>query len=158
MSNISDFVQIAQQRAHVYKKCSPEQALVYVCEDLTDENIGSLSLNSLSASQWIEKVCEQEDIDTPEVHVLPGRTHIRGSSLLENNSICLYGNTAHASTLIHEIAHLMSDGHSHGILFRDEMVRLSRAHISIDYAAMLHALYMGCQLQVSPWEASAIRR
>lgn len=158
MNYISDFVHIAQQRANVYKKCSDEQALVYACEDIADEHVGSLSLRSLRAAKWIETVCEKEDIDTPEVHVLPRQHQLRASSLLENNSICIFGTTTHVSTLIHEVAHLMSDGHSHGILFRDEMVRLSRAHISIDYAAMLHALYGGCQLPVSPWEASAGRR
>ena len=158
MSPLQDFVLSAQKRALNYAQCSPEQASVYACEDIVDEHIGSPIIESIHAHTWLENVCEREDIDLPHVHIHQSRQHFRASSLQDNNTIHLYGDTTHISTLLHEVAHLMSDGHSHGALFRDEMIRLSRAHISVEYAAMLHGLYSECGLSVSPWTASTRRR
>jgi hypothetical protein len=68
------------------------------------------------------------------------------------------GKTTTTATVLHEIAHISVGVDSHGVLFRDELIRLARAHISIDYAALLHGVFSTAGLEMSPWAASASQR
>ena len=61
-------------------------------------------------------------------------------------------------TILHEIAHVSIGVESHDIMFRDELIRLTRAHISVEYAALLHGVFTGVGLAMSPWPASTARR
>jgi hypothetical protein len=60
--------------------------------------------------------------------------------------------------LLHEISHVAGSAHQHDQQFRDRLIQLSRSHISVQYAAMLHALYAGVGLSVGPWTSSIRQR
>lgn len=158
MTSLHDYADAARHKTLAYEKCSAEQALVYACEDIVEEAIGSQHVPSHEAHSWLEHVCEIEDVDPPRIEIHRESSSFQASSSVDQNALCLRGKTTTRATLLHELAHLMSDGHSHGVLFRDELVRLSRAHLSVEFAALLHGVYQACGLEVSPWPASAQRR
>ena len=136
---------------------SAEQATVYECEDRTESEIGSRGFDSRKVDEWIETVCHAEDLDVPTVSVVRASRTLLASAHAESNSICIRGRRVTAGTLLHEIAHLSCGGDSHGVLFRDELVRLGRAHISLQWADHLHRGFVSAGLEMSPWPASARR-
>ena len=141
-----------------YPGCSPEQALVYSCEDIVDREIGSQVVPSQTVQQWVINVCMAEDLDPPHIFVQRATPRTLASASPETNTICIRGrNTTHA-TLLHEISHVAATAHEHNQHFRDHFIRLSRSHISVQYAAMLHALYVGVGLSVSPFTSSIRQR
>jgi len=155
---LNTFVQVAVARANDYQKCSPEQALTYACEDIVDNELGSRNFTSRHIEQWLQHVCTREDIDTPQIVVGRAARSSLASADIESNTICFRGKVTTAATALHEIAHVIVGADSHGVLFRDELVRLARAHISVDYAALLYGVYQGVGLVMSPWPASASQR
>ena len=158
MSTLNTFVQIAIARASEYQKCSTEQALTYACEDIVDNELGSRNFASHHIEQWLQHVCTREDIDTPRVVVGRATGTSLASADIESHTICLRGKVITAATALHEVAHVIIGADSHGVLFRDELVRLARAHISVEYAALLYGVYQGVGLEMSPWPASAAQR
>ena len=148
MSSLHTFVQVAIARASEYQKCSEEQALTYACEDIVDNDI----------EQWLQHVCTREDIDTPHIVVGRAASTSLASADIDSHTICLRGKITTAATALHEVAHVIVGADSHGVLFRDELVRLARAHISVEYAALLYGVYQGVGLEMSPWPASASQR
>lgn len=158
MSNLEEYVQSAQLQAEIYVRCTPEQALTYACEDIVERQLGTRTMESRNTVAWVEQVCQREDLDTP--HIIVGRStkSTLASASLDENAICIRGKNTTTATLLHEIAHISVGIDGHGVLFRDELVRLTRAHISVECAALLHALYTGVGLAMSPWPASASRR
>ena len=158
MSALTTFVQVALARANEYSKCSPEQALTYSCEDIVDNELGSRNFSSHHIEQWLQHVCTREDIDIPHVVVGRASRSSLASADIDSHTICLRGKATTAATALHEVAHVIVGIESHGVLFRDELVRLARAHISVEYAAMLYGVYKGVGLEMSPWPASASQR
>ena len=158
MNSLDTFIQAAVTRAKEYRKCSPEQALTYACEDIAENELGSRNFASQHIEQWMQHVCIREDIDLPQIIVGRATRSSLGSADIESHTICLRGKKTTAATALHEVAHIIVGADSHGVLFRDELIRLARAHISVDYAALLHGVYQGVGLEMSPWPASASRR
>ena len=158
MNALNTFVQVAVARASEYQKCSAEQALTYACEDIVDNELGSRNFSSDHIEQWLQHVCTREDIDTPHVVVGRATKTSLASADIDSHTICLRGKATTAATALHEVAHVIVGIESHGVLFRDELVRLARAHISVEYAAMLYGVYKGVGLEMSPWPASASQR
>lgn len=158
MNSLDTFAQVAIARANEYEKCSPEQALTYACEDIVDNELGSRNFSSHHIEQWLQHVCTREDTDVPQVVVGRAARTSLASVDIDSNTICLRGKVTSAATALHEVAHVIVGADSHGVLFRDELVRLARAHISVEYAALLHGVYEGVGLEMSPWPASASRR
>ena len=158
MSTLTTFVQVALARANEYSKCSPEQALTYACEDIVDNELGSRNFSSHHIEQWLQHVCTREDIDMPHVVVGRASRSSLASADIDSHTICLRGKATTAATALHEVAHVIVGIESHGVLFRDELVRLARAHISVEYAALLYGVYQGVGLEMSPWPASASQR
>ena len=103
-------------------------------------------------------MCTREDIDLPQIVVGRATRTSLASADIESHTICLRGKATTAATALHEVAHVIVGIDSHGVLFRDELVRLARAHISVEYAAMLYGVYKGVGLEMSPWPASASQR
>ena len=136
---------------------SVEQAAVYECEDRTEMEVGSRVFDSRSVDEWIHRVCHAEDLDIPTVSVSRASRTLVASAHAESNSICFRGRSVTAGTVLHEIAHLSCGGDGHGILFRDELVRLARAHISLQWADHLYRGFIAAGLEMSPWPASAHR-
>lgn len=158
MTDITALVARALRRGGDYPRCAPEQALVYACEDIVEIEIGSRVIASGQVGQWIERVCEREDMDPPAILVGRLSRVTLASALPDDHSICLRGTQTTVGTVLHELAHLAVGADSHGILWRDEFTRMTRAHISVSYAGLLHSLYAGVGLEVSPWPSSAARR
>lgn len=158
MSDLATLLRQVQQRSSEYTGCSPEQALTYACEDIVETEYGSRELSSDEYTQWLQAVCDREDLDLPAVQVTRSSRGIAASASLELHSICVRGRHTTTATLLHEVAHLSCGAQSHGILFRDEFVRLVRFHISVSYAALLHTLFTATGLEMSPWQASTSRR
>ena len=158
MNALNTFIQVAVARANEYQKCSPEQALTYACEDIVDTERGSRTFSSHHIEQWLQHVCTREDIDMPQVVVGRATRTSLASVDIDSHTICLRGKVTTAATALHEVAHVIVGADSHGVLFRDELVRLARAHISVEYAALLYGVYQGVGLEMSPWPASASQR
>lgn len=158
MNDISALVSRVLECRHDYPHCGPEQALAYACEDIVDAEVGSRSIASREVSEWIERVCEKQDLDPPEILVSRLSRTSLASAVPDDHSICLRGKETTVATVLHELAHLAVGADSHGVLWRDEFTRLTRAHISVSYAGLLHSLYAGVGLEVSPWQSSAARR
>jgi hypothetical protein len=154
MTDIDVFVQQVHDRVLVYPKCSYEQGLVYACEDVVDITLGSPVVDSQVAQGFVDSVCHREDIDPPQI--LRGRSQkARATADLDSWTICVQERNTTTSVLLHEIAHLSVGVDSHGVLFRDELVRLLRAHASVEHAALLHSLFLRLSLDIGPWGASA---
>lgn len=158
MSSLHTFVQVAVARANEYQKCSEEQALTYACEDIVDNELGSRNFASHHIEQWLQHVFTREDIDVPQIVIGRATQTSLASADIESHTICFRGKITTAATALHEVAHVIVGIDSHGVLFRDELVRLSRAHISVEYAALLYGVYQGVGLEMSPWPASASQR
>jgi hypothetical protein len=154
MTDIDVFVQQVHDRVLVYPKCSYEQGLVYACEDVVDITLGSPVVDPQVAQGFVDSVCHREDIDPPQI--LRGRSQkVRATADLDSWTICVQERNTTTSVLLHEIAHLSVGVDSHGVLFRDELVRLMRAHASVEHAALLHSLFLRLSLDIGPWGASA---
>lgn len=158
MSDVAALVEAAQRRAHEYSQCSAEQALTYACEDIVESEFGSRDVPSDEAENWLTQVCDREDIDVPALHIARASSATAASASLEVHTICIRGRRTSAAILLHEVAHLSCGVDSHGVMFRDEFVRLARFHISVSYAALLHTLFSAVGLEMSPWQASSARR
>ena len=148
----------AFDRAETYVGCSEEQALTYACEEIIERELGVRIMVSKELNMWIDKICQREDIDTPNLIIArTAKSHV-ASAHIEENRICIRGKNTTAATVLHELAHISVGIDGHGVLFRDELVRLCRAHISVEFASMLHGLYAATGLEMSPWPASATQR
>lgn len=158
MTQLDQFVSFARERVVAYPRCSHEQAGVYACEDVVENELGSRLMASSEIDTWLIEVCAREDIDVPNIVIARASAKSLASADTETHTICIRGKSTTVATVLHEIAHVIVGIDSHGILFRDEMVRLCRFHVSVDYAAMLHNVYLGIGLPMSPWPASASRR
>ena len=158
MSDLALLIQHARDRSSEYTGCSTEQALTYACEDIVEAEYGSREITSDEYTQWMQSVCDREDLDLPAVQVTRTSRTIAASASLESHSICVRGRRTTTATLLHEVAHLACGAQTHGVLFRDEFVRLVRFHISVSYAALLHTLFSSVGLEMSPWQASTSRR
>lgn len=158
MTQLDQFVSLAREAAKAYPRCSREQASVYACEEIVEHELGSRLIASSELDNWLVEVCSREDIDAPNILITRASKRSLASADTDTNTICIRGKNTTVATVLHEIAHVIVGIDSHGVLFRDELVRLCRFHISVDYAAMLHNVYNGIGLPMSPWPASASRR
>ena len=158
MTHLDQFVSLALEGVGTYPRCTHEQARVYACEDVVESELGSRLMASSEIDKWLIEVCAREDIDAPNLVIARASSKSLASADTETHTICIRGKNTTVATVLHEIAHVIVGVDSHGVLFRDELVRLCRFHISVDYAAMLHNIYLGIGLPMSPWPASASRR
>lgn len=149
-------VDAVRARASWYPGCTEEQALTYACEDVLESTLPTRTLDAGDVAHAVDAICQAEDLDTPALSTRRGRRVI-ASADLDTHTLCLARDDVTMATVLHEIAHLACAVDTHGVLFRDEFVRLCRAHIGVDHAALLHSLYGGCGLEVSPWAASGRR-
>lgn len=154
MTDIQHLIAQARDDARLLTKATPEQALTYSCEQLADVVLNVRIMPAEDIQPWMEKICHAEDIDVPQLMFSRKRPTSLGASHLDDHALCLFGREIRQSTVLHELAHLSTKAEGHGVLFRTELIRLTRAHLSIDYAALLHSLFVGCGLESNPWGAS----
>ena len=157
MTDINVLISQAREAAGEYPRASEEQALTYSCEHLADDVLGIRIMSQKEIQPWLEDICHTEDLDVPVIEFGRKRPTSMGVTYIDEHAVCLFGREIRQSTVLHELAHLSARADNHGALFRDELVRLTRAHLSVEYASLLHTLFVGCKLDVAPWGASARR-
>lgn len=158
MTSLQPFIDAALHRAREYGSGTAEQSLVYACEDVVEHELGSRDVPSSDAESILEEICHAEDIEMPQILIARKAKSALALTFIDENVICVRGKTTTMATLLHELAHVVVGAESHGVLFRDELTRLTRKHISVSYAALLHSIYVGTGLEMSPWPATAARR
>lgn len=155
MSDINQLILRVQREAHNFTRATTEQALTYACENVADDVLNIRVMTRNEIQPWVDNVCHAEDLDVPDLEFRRKRPTSLAVTFIDQHSVCLYGREIRQSTILHELSHLSTKAENHGVLFRNELVRLTRAHLSLDYAALLHALFKGCNLEIGPWGASA---
>ena len=158
MTHISEYAVQAIALSAKYSKASPETALTYACEAIAEQEIGVRDLKSTDIDAWVEAISHREDIDVPNIVVMRKSPSILATAHSDIHTICIRGAHTNQVTVLHEIAHLSIGIPAPGVLFRDELVRLTRAHISVEFASFLYSLYQSTGLEMSPWPASAHQR
>jgi len=142
----------ARDRASHYRGCSAEQSMTYACEDVVVNELGARIIHEKDMKQWLDDVCDDEDIDTPLVIFNNRKKKTIASVDVAMNVMCVQRET-NTAVLLHEIAHLVAASQEHGHVFRSETVRLWRKHLSVEHGALLHSLFGKVQLTVDPWQA-----
>ncbi len=158
MTHISEYAAQAIALSANYSKAAPETALTYACEAVAESEIAVKDLKSADIDSWVEAISHREDIDVPNIVVTRKSPSVLATAHSEFHTICIRGAHTNQVTVLHEIAHLVIGVPTHGVLFRDELVRLTRAHISVEFASFLYSLYQSTGLEMSPWPASAHQR
>lgn len=142
------------ERADAYGDCAHDQALVYACEDLCEREMPSRPLDADEARDAVTRIAHTEDVDPPRVQVSNRLRRTSGAADAENRVVHLSGPVVPLLTVVHEMAHFTSTSRGHGADFLHEMVRLTRVHVGVEHAALLHHLYLAAGLAVPPWEAT----
>jgi hypothetical protein len=151
MTHISELVVQVHAAARRYRGCSPEQALVYSCEDIAGRECPSRELSRRDVEQLVAHICLTEDIDVPYIEFRNGRARCVAWSERSSRTIGFTGRTHSIHSVVHEIAHLSSHTDAHDAHFRSHMVRLARVHSGVEYAALLHSLFHGVGFTDPPW-------
>lgn len=136
---------------------SLEQLTVYRCEDICDAAMPTRRLERTQLVDLIDDLCQREDIDTPDIITACTSRTTLASADLDQYTICFRGRDTTMLTVLHELAHLIVGIDSHGVLFRDELIRLVRTYIGVEHAAFLHRTMVDNGLEMGPWPASARR-
>ena len=158
MNDLTGHVTAVRGRAHAYRGCSHDQALVYAVEDEVDDALGVRELSPSQVREVVATVCEVEDVDEPRLR-FDSRGAVVGSADLVDRVVRIRAGGIALSTVVHEIAHVTSGAENHGREFRDELVRLTRAHVSVAHAAMLRTLLEAVGLDVGSGHGrSRVRR
>ena len=157
MKTMEQYIQDVKNNAPNFVGCSFEQALVYAVETVVENTLGAPQLRRSETLNFIDAVCMNENIDTPTVDITPSQSKYIATTDISEHSVCLLRAHSSAPTILHEIAHLTVGLETHGILFRDELVRLTRKYVGLEYASLLFHLMSGTGLEMSPWQASSHR-
>ena len=131
-----------------------EVTLTYEVEQKFAEAMPTRTLLMSEASAWLRDICEQEDLDVPQLdsHVLPRRTE--AVAIAETWCILINGVAPTQHTILHELAHLSCANKGHGKEFRTQLVAYIRRYVSLEHAAHLHSLFTSAQLSVEPFSAT----
>lgn len=152
MTDVADMAHRVRARAKEYRGCGTEQSLVYAAEDEVDRVLGARIVAEFEVNSLVAAICDTEDLEPPVV-TRGSRGRFLAATDLAARELHLRSGDAMLSTLVHEIAHLSSGADDHGPLFRDELVRLMRRHVSVEHAALLHTHLIAVGLDLSPWRA-----
>ena len=153
MTDISTFAAEAKLAAGNYKRCDHESALCYAVEGVVEKAHGWKSLPKTELALFVDAVCDAEGIDSPEISHLRRTGNVIASADIEYHSIEFRGSTVNVGSVLHEIAHLTAGAGDHGVVCRNEFVRLVRRHSRVEHAAFLHAVMRSVGLSVAPWQA-----
>lgn len=156
MTHISELVGQARDGARQWSHCPPEQALVYSCETIAAREHPGRRLEVHEAVTLVADICLAEDIDVPGVRFGAG-SGARCVAWADRTAheLGFAGSSTDTHTVVHELAHLLSHSDLHDATFRDLLVRLGRSHVGVQHAALLHSLFVGVGLGVSPWTVGA---
>ena len=155
MTHISELVGRARSLSHGYADCTPEQALVYACEDVALEHAPLRTLDRAATALLVEEICTEEDVDPPVV--MFGRRRERCLALFEpvTRTVVFHGSAPSLADVIHEIAHITGPTGHHDVWFRTSLVRIARRWAGIEYASLLHNLFVGVGLETGAWSTGS---
>lgn len=140
MSHILEYVETVKAGVKAYGRMPEHQALVYSTENLVECAFPLPRLTINDARDFIESVCDLEDIDAPRVET-PLYLNKRFSACASKKDYFIAVNGAVSTlTLCHELAHCLTDD-GHGEEWRTKFVHLARTHVSVEHGALLYALY-----------------
>lgn len=151
MTHISELIAEARHGARHFARCSTEQALVYSCERVASRHVPLRELTKRDVESIVEDICMVEDIDIPFIQ-FGGRTgRCTAWADRTTHTIGFMRRNPTLDDVIHEISHLVSRGDGHDDLFRSTLVRLGRRHAGVEWASLLHHLFVGVGLDQSDW-------
>jgi hypothetical protein len=91
VTSLQDFIDAAHIRAGEYKRGTAEQALVYACEDVVEQELGSRDIPSSEAASILEEICHAEDIEVPRILVARKAKSSLALTYIDENVICVRG-------------------------------------------------------------------
>lgn len=130
-------------------KCTMEQALCYSVEHVASAILPSQVLSFDQATNLIDEIASDVDIDPPTVLRLRSDSRWAGTASHEAHCISLKGTTTRL-TVCHEMAHILA-GFGHDEWWRTKFVALVRRYVSVQHASLLHSLYNRSGL-LTEWE------
>lgn len=147
MTHIIEYVQDTFSLAKRFDKRMPDhQRHTYAAEAVVER---ALPLNRESVpviEQFIVTMCLDEDFDIPNIETWAVKGFDAAASR-KRYRITLTGPVTRM-TACHELAHCVVDDDGHGPAWRAMYVHLVRKHVSIEHAALLHALFNRVDLPV----------
>lgn len=151
MSHVTEYLSEVHDVSRRFRKKygaeMPEhQRLVYSVEAVVAGVLPSATVSLHGARAFVDAMCEELGVDTPEVIV----KRVRGiTACASHSAYTIVLSTATISTMVlcHELAHLLTDeNEGHHEEWRTTFVRLARRFISVEHGALLHTLYNRCDL------------
>lgn len=147
MSHVSEYLTEVRSMGSRFSKRMPEhQRLVYAVEAVVAGVLPSATVSLHGARAFVDAICEDLGVDTPEVIV----KSVRGFTACASHSaytIVLSTKSISTMVLCHELAHLLcGEGEGHHENWRTTFVRLARRFVSVEHGALLHTLYNRCDL------------
>lgn len=127
-----------------------EQSVVYAIERLVEREVPTRRLSFDEACALIEDIALEEDVEVPTVERIRS-TQWAGVACHKRNVIGLQSSVT-ALVVVHEFAHIVA-GFGHDDLWRSKFVDLTRQHVSVQHASLLHHLYNRAGLSVDHWQA-----
>lgn len=147
MSHVSEYVASVQGRVSAYKRMPLHQATVYAVESVVHAVTPPAVIGSSGAQAFIDDLCDDMEIDSPEVIVNEIKGGFVACASKDHYAIILSTNNTDVLTLCHELAHLLCPkGEGHNEEWRTTFVRLARRYVSVEHGALLHTLYNRCDL------------
>jgi predicted metal-dependent hydrolase len=123
-------------------------------EDALQLEMPTRALTILEASEWLQVIAENEDVDPPRLTHKRLSRNLQGLAISADWCIAVRSKKPNQLLLLHEMAHLVCANKNHGTEFRTQVVRFVRRYVSVTHAARLHALYEEAGLSVDPFSSS----
>lgn len=146
MTHVSDYQSAVQRVVGAFRNMPEHQRLVYAVETVVEQVAPSAMLGVTEAQAFVDSICDEREVDAPEIVV----KRVRGFEACashEHNAIVLSGTNASRLLLCHELAHLLvPKGEGHNETWRTTFVALARRHVSVEHGSLLHTLYNRCGL------------
>ena len=151
MTHISELIAEARNGARNFPRCSTEQALVYSCERVASRHVPLRQLTRRDVESIVEDICLVEDIDIPFIQFARRTGRCTAWADRTTHTIGFLRRNPLLDDVIHEISHLVSCFDGHDEVFRSTLVRLGRRHAGVEWASLLHHLYVGVGLEQAGW-------
>ena len=123
-------------------------------EDTLQLEMPTRALTILEASEWLQVIAENEDVDPPVLLQKALSRSVQGLAISADWCIAVRSKKPNQLLLLHEMAHLVCANKNHGTEFRTQVVRFLRRYVSVTHAARLHTLYEEAGLSVDPFSSS----
>lgn len=147
MTHIIEYVQDTFSLAKRFDKRMPDhQRHTYAAEAVVERALPLTRESVEDIEHFIVAMCIEEDLDIPSIET----SAIEGfdAAASRKRYRIIFTGPATRMTACHELAHCVVDEDGHGPAWRALYVHLVRKHVSIEHAALLHALFNRVDLPV----------